>query len=68
LNGPGAAKAGIVTTSLSVNYVGATALGQWLDVTPRIVKVGGSSGVVDALISADGVVVARADASFRVLR
>lgn len=64
----GAAKTGIVTTSLSVDYVGATALGQWLEVAPRLVKVSGSSGVVDALICADGNIVARANASFRVLR
>jgi uncharacterized protein (TIGR00369 family) len=58
---------GIVTTSLSVDYVGAAKLGQWLQITPRLVKAGRSSGVVDALITADGAVVARASANFRIL-
>jgi uncharacterized protein (TIGR00369 family) len=63
----GGAPQGIVTTSLSVDYVGAAKLGQWLEVVPRVVKAGKSSGVVDALITADGDIVARANASFRVL-
>lgn len=63
----GAGKQGIVTTSLAVDYVGATALGQWLEIVPRVVKVGKSSGVIDALILADGEIIARANASFRVL-
>ncbi len=64
---PSMSKPSIVTTSLAVDYVSASKLGQWLEVAPRIVKVGKSSGVVDALILADGDVVARANASFRVL-
>lgn len=63
----GGSPQGIVTTSLAVDYVGVTRIGQWLVVTPRVIKAGKSSGVVDALITADGEVVARANASFRVL-
>jgi uncharacterized protein (TIGR00369 family) len=58
---------GIVTTSLAVDYVGAAQLGQWLQITPRIVKVGRSSGLIDALITADGETIARANANFRLL-
>ena len=58
---------GVFTTSLAIDYVGPGQLGQWLEITPRIVKAGKSSGVVDALITADGEVIARANASFRVL-
>jgi uncharacterized protein (TIGR00369 family) len=58
---------GIVTTSLALDYVGGTEPGQWLQITPRVVKVGKSSAVIDALITADGVIVARASANFRVL-
>jgi uncharacterized protein (TIGR00369 family) len=58
---------GVFTTSLAIDYVGPGKLGQWLEIMPRLVKAGTSSGVVDALITADGVVVARANASFRLL-
>ena len=58
---------GITTTSLAVDYVGAAKVGQWLEIVPRVVKAGRASGVVDALISADGEVIARANASFRIV-
>jgi acyl-coenzyme A thioesterase PaaI-like protein len=57
----------VVTTSLSVDYFGLGKIGQWLEIAPRMVSAGKSSGIVDALISADGTVVARANASFRIL-
>jgi uncharacterized protein (TIGR00369 family) len=57
----------IVTTVLAVDYIGMAKLGQWFEVAPRVVKAGKGSGVVDALITADGEVIARANASFRVL-
>lgn len=59
---------GLVTTSLSVDYLGVAEIGQWIEVAPRVVKAGGSSGVADALVTADGEVVARANAAFRVMR
>ena len=58
---------GLVTVSLSVDYVGGAKLGQWLQVEPRVLRVGNSLAFADALITADGAVVARASASFRVL-
>lgn len=64
----GGALSGIVTTSLGIDYVSAAKIGQWLEVTPRVIKAGKHSGVVDALVTADGEIVARANASFRVLR
>jgi uncharacterized protein (TIGR00369 family) len=58
---------GLVTTSLAVDYFGMAKLGQWIEVAPRVVRAGKGSGVVDALIFADGEAIARADATFRVL-
>lgn len=63
----GSGAKGIFTTSLAIDYVGPGKLGQWLEISPRIVKAGKSSGVVDALVTADGDVIARANASFRVV-
>lgn len=57
----------IVTTSLSIDYLGSTSVGQWFEVAPRIIKAGPSSGLVDALMTADGIVVGRAHANFRVV-
>jgi acyl-coenzyme A thioesterase PaaI-like protein len=57
----------VVTTSLAVDYFGLGKIGQWLEIAPRLVSAGKSSGIVDALVSADGTVVARANASFRIL-
>jgi uncharacterized protein (TIGR00369 family) len=58
---------GAVTTHLGVDYLGTAELGQWILIAPRVVKSGRSSGVVDALVTADGKPIARADATFRVL-
>lgn len=58
---------GLVTVSLGVDYVGSAKLGQWLQVEPRVLRVGGSLAFADALVTADGSIVARASASFRVL-
>jgi uncharacterized protein (TIGR00369 family) len=58
---------GLVTISLTVDYVGSAKLGQWLQVEPRVVKTGRSMGFADALITADGATIARANATFRVL-
>ena len=58
---------GLITVGLSVDYVGSAKLGQWLQVEPRVLRVGNSMGFADALITADGVIIARASASFRVM-
>jgi uncharacterized protein (TIGR00369 family) len=56
----------ILTVSLSLDYIAAAQPDQWVCVTPRVLKAGGSSGVVDALITADGALIARANAQFRI--
>ena len=56
-----------VTVGLSVDYVGAARLGQWLQVEPRFVRAGGTIGFIDALITADGETIARANATFRIV-
>jgi uncharacterized protein (TIGR00369 family) len=56
---------GALTVSLNVDYVGSAKLGQWLRIEPRVLKVGGTLGFADALITADGDPIARASATFR---
>ncbi len=57
----------VVTTALSLDYFGSGKIGQWLEITPRLVNVGKSSAVVDAIVTADGAAIVRANGSFRLL-
>jgi len=56
---------GGVTVNLNVDYLRAGTPGQWLQVEPRVIRAGSKLGVVDALITADGETIARANATFR---
>jgi acyl-coenzyme A thioesterase PaaI-like protein len=58
---------GIVTLTLSMDFIASAQTGQWLQVTPRVLRESGSSGFVDALLSADDRLIARASAVFRAL-
>lgn len=57
---------GLVTVNLSVDYVGAAKLGQWMLIAPRVLKAGKSLAFADALVTADGETIARASASFKI--
>ncbi|MBI1262077.1 MAG: hotdog fold thioesterase [Rhizobiales bacterium] len=59
-------KGGAVTVSLNIDYLAAGKLGQWVQVTPRVIRAGKNMGFVDALVTADGTPIARANATFRV--
>jgi acyl-coenzyme A thioesterase PaaI-like protein len=48
-----------------VDYVATAELGQWLQIEPPVAKAGRSLGFVDALTTADGDIVARGNATFR---
>ncbi len=63
----GASGGGAVTVSLTIDYAATAKVGQWLQVTPRVIKAGRSMGFVDALVTADDAIVARASATFRAL-
>jgi uncharacterized protein (TIGR00369 family) len=56
---------GVVTVNLSLDYVAVAKVGAWLQVAPRLIRGGKSMGFVDALVTADGEVIARASAVFR---
>ncbi|HWL86376.1 MAG TPA: PaaI family thioesterase [Polyangiaceae bacterium] len=58
---------GLVTVSLSVDYVAVAKVGQWLQIEPRVLKTGKLMAFADALAKADGAIIARASATFRVL-
>lgn len=59
---------GLVTVSLVTDYMGSARIGSWLDVDTHFVKTGGSLCFTDCLVHADGKPVARASASFKILK
>jgi acyl-coenzyme A thioesterase PaaI-like protein len=58
---------GLVTVSLSLDYLGAAKLGQWLEFDTDFIKPGKSLCYADATVRADGKPVARAHATFKVV-
>ncbi|MDP3738323.1 MAG: PaaI family thioesterase [Hyphomonadaceae bacterium] len=58
---------GLVTVSMSTDFIGTAKLGQWLAVDTQYVKTGRTLCFAQAFVTADGEVIARADARFRVL-
>ncbi|PWR22310.1 PaaI family thioesterase [Zavarzinia compransoris] len=59
---------GLVTVSLSLDFIGAVRLGQWLEVVPVLVRATRGLAFTEARATADGEACARASAVFRVLR
>jgi acyl-coenzyme A thioesterase PaaI-like protein len=57
----------LVTIGLSVDFVGAAQVGQWLAIESEVIKTGGTICFAQSLIKADEVVIARANATFRVV-
>ena len=58
--------ASLLTTHLSVDYIGKAERG-WLHITPAIIHAGQSSGIVEATAFADDAAIAHAKASFRAM-
>jgi uncharacterized protein (TIGR00369 family) len=65
--GEGEASKRGVTVNLSIDFLATTRSGSWLQVTPRVLQAGKTTGFVDATITADEKTIARASAIFRVL-
>lgn len=64
----GEAPAGLVTVSLSIDYLGPAKIGQWLEFSTSFVKTGRSICFAQCFVTADGKPCARANASFAVAR
>ena len=61
-------KGGLVTVSLSVDFLGMALKGQWLEFDTVFVKPGGTLSFAQAFVTADGQPCARANAVFRAVR
>ena len=66
LAGDGRESAGLVTVSLTLDYLGSAKLGQWLEFDTDFVKLGRASCFAEATVRADGQPIARARATFKV--
>jgi len=58
----------LVTVSLAVDFIGAAEIGQWLSVESEVIKTGSTLCFAQSLIKSDGVVIARANGTFRVVK
>jgi uncharacterized protein (TIGR00369 family) len=58
----------LVTVGLAVDFTGTAQIGQWLSVESQVIKTGGTLCFVQSLVTADGVVIARANGTFRVIK
>jgi len=56
-----------VTISLTVDFVGSANVGQWLAIESDVIKTGSTICFAQSLIKADGVTIARASGTFRVV-
>ena len=57
----------LVTIGLSVDFIGTAKVGQWLAVETDVIKTGSTICFAQSLIKADDSVIARANATFRVV-
>jgi acyl-coenzyme A thioesterase PaaI-like protein len=58
---------GLVTVSMATDFMGAAKLCQWLAFDTQYVKTGRTLCFAQSFVTADGEIIARADARFRVL-
>ena len=58
----------LVTVSLAVDFIGTAQIGQWLAVESDVIKTGGTLCFAQCFVTADGVSVARANGTFRVVK
>ena len=52
------------TVSLALDFLATAHLDQWLEIVPRVLKVGGSLAFADCVVLADGQRIARGNATF----
>lgn len=61
-------RSSFVTISLAVDFTGSAEIGQWLAVESEVIRTGSTICFAQCLVKADGAVVARANATFRVVK
>ena len=59
--------ASLVTVSMAIDFVASAQIGQWLTVETDVIKTGSTLCFAQCFVKADDAVIARANATFRVL-
>ena len=57
----------LVTINLAIDYLGSAKLGQWMSWEPEMLKATRTIAFVEALVKADSIPVARANATFKII-
>jgi uncharacterized protein (TIGR00369 family) len=60
-------KFSLVTVGLAVDFIGSAKIGEWLTIESDVVKTGSTICFAQCLVTADDAVIARANATFRVV-
>jgi len=60
-------KFSLVTVGLSVDFIGSAKIGEWLAIESCVIKTGSTICFAQCLVTADDSVIARANATFRVV-
>jgi len=60
--------ASLVTVSMSIDFISSAQIGQWLTVETDVIKTGGTLCFAQYFVKADDSVIARANATFRVVK
>ncbi len=58
----------LVTVSMSIDFISSAQIGQWLTVETDVIKTGSTLCFAQCFVKADGVAIARANATFRVVK
>jgi len=57
----------LVTVSMSIDFISSAQIGQWLTVETDVIKTGSTLCFAQCFVKADGIVIARANGTFRVV-
>ena len=58
----------LVTVSMAIDFISSAQIGQWITVESEVIKTGSTLCFVQCFVTADGVVIARANGTFRVVK
>jgi uncharacterized protein (TIGR00369 family) len=58
----------LVTVSMAIDFISSAQIGQWLVVVTDVIKTGGTLCFAQCRVTADGDTIARANATFRVVK
>jgi uncharacterized protein (TIGR00369 family) len=58
----------LLTASLTIDFIGPAKIGQWLQIEPEVIKLGGTLCVAQCFVTVDGVRCARANGTFSVVK